>query len=515
LALSASFSISAGSVPQNFYQKHLRKSRTASNTREIQAKQAMGRLAARITGREFPNSVSQSPSSNSIIVKEEHLSQILNQPYSSDSLNKALILQKRLSRPNYLLNEYIALCYWHTGQTIKAVELGNSVLRELESPKIRRILFSQAISERSFDLALHHLEKSGLSRYSMIIAQTRIFIGKADLPLILPALILLAFLAFGMKFIYRITKKTTADRSSKQQAFIPEEKFFSPECSEADKTFEKEAMESNTSAEFQTFYSESALTVQTENPAINDFAEIKNHESSIKSDLLDAEPSNFEMSQHSEILEETRLEIPETLNVAQQPDLNPETFSFGNETLKTFFLSLQLSLSQNMTRMISIISDSRSARKAAFALNLGKLFANDDYKTLLIDCNNASPFLHEEMGLSSVPGISDLTDPDCEITSIFRSSGLPQLYYITCGTIQDEITNISETAWDLLLDYCRKNYEIIILILPEAKFLSQNLNMIKNTGILLINDNSVPAELGINSIKSMNELKLLGELTVN
>jgi len=485
----------ASSAPQNFHQKHLRNSRSASDSSEIQKRNALGRLAARISGRDIP--LSSPPSSDQTLITEEQLLDLISRPYSSESLNRALLSMERLPRQNHALNKYIALCYWHTGQTIKAVELGNSILRELESPEIRKILYSQAISERNYDLALHHLEKTGLSKSAALFAKARLLIKKADLPLVFPVLLFLATLAGGMKLATALFKKR-----------------FINNVGRTDQTILKKHATSSLTEDIR------EPTSNTTNDVFADSVIIADHyllQSSV------ARPINSAITENCtfQALEDAKNEsLPEDRSLVElfEPPLtetSQASLSLDKETLKTLFVSLQLSLSQHMIRMISIASESRSALKARLALKLGSLFAENDYKTLLLDCNNTGTFLHEELGIKEFPGISDLADPDCEFTSVFRASNETQLFYVTCGMQPAEADSLPASAWELLLDYCRKNYEIIILILPETEIVCQNISMISNTVMLILDDEQENSHQSsfTDIIKSHPDIKLLGRLS--
>lgn len=524
MALSPAMAVGANFVSQNFYQQHLRKSRTASGSNSIQSKQAIGRLGARLTGRDLP--AIQIPPADVTIINENSLSNIIKLPYSSDSLAKALQLKERMTRPNNLLNEYIALCYWQTGQTIKATELGNSVLRELESPALRRILYSQAMSERSYDLALHHLEKAGLSESSTLAAKIKIFIKKTDFPLLIPVLLFLAALAFGMKIIMAILRRMTRSALAKRTPACTTGIFQNNESSDKlthndikqlitdDNHGETSVYLTDVSEGIHTPYNQSSNYPEnsindqfSERPSSDNYPEAVSPEAPYFSELPSTNSDRFDRC--SAIFTE-----PEDSSIKPSTQIN---LGFDDETLTTLFVSLQLSLSQHMIRMLSIVSEASSAPKAELALKLGKMFAGDDYKTLLIDCNNTAPFLHEELCTPAASGISDLADPDCEITSIFRPAGTSQLFYITCGMKPFEADCLSESAWELLLDYCRKNYEIIILILPDYELIRQNTYLVRNTGMLIIDKEFDGNHLtGFDDLLAMHtDIKLFGKLSSN
>lgn len=177
------------------------------------------------------------------------------------------------------------------------------------------------------------------------------------------------------------------------------------------------------------------------------------------------------------------------LNALEQHFDNKSGF-IEPESARLFFLGLQLALSEKMMRTLGITSATENANRALAAFQLARMFADDDYKTLLIDANDSGQFLHEIYGCEPAPGLADLINPDNSFATVFRKTEQAQLTLLTCGSETTGFSDLSDQALELLLSYCRKNFEIIILILPVADKLREKLSIIKDFGVVFLDSNA-------------------------
>lgn len=549
--------------PQNFYQQHLRSSRNASDQNEVRASKAMGKLAARISGQPLPRSIS--PAAATTITSDADVIELLKTAPGHHGLGVAQSLKSRLSHQNLLLEEYIARCYWAVGENTRAAELSNALLIEYESPSLRRFLANDAQKKGSHELAKHHLAKSDVTETKMLFVRLQIWLSEVSLFTVLFAVLFL-FIMFYKKPGIKAFKIGSQAMGAAETAKVSQ--IIENEASKSDKT--------DNNAKLRKSFSRKGKNKQTKTSVIHDLKPVRegisgsafsqpapvipdqtneqaNHTEFLNSPaqtIMESSPVSAHFPLHSDSAPETidkskgsDFSIPDesprpSLGCSNDPSakliregIDLPTGSrhdvleqhFDNQlgfiepkSARLFFLGLQLALSDKMMRTLGITSSTENANRALAAFQLAKMFADDDYQTLLIDANDSGQFLHEIYCCEPAPGLADLINPDNSFATVFKKTEQTQLTLLTCGSEATGFSDLSNQALELLLSYCRKNFEIIILILPVATRLQEKLSIIKNFGVVFL-DCYPPGE-GSNFHKlpmAANSLSVLGKILSN
>lgn len=467
-----------------FYQQHLRNSRVASESRESDADLAMGKLAARLSGKKQP--CRHTLPINEIRANPENIATLLKLNPGPETLATANKLKNMLTGPHLPLEEYIARCYWATGQNFAASKLSTTLLKQIESPTLRRLLFTDAMHSGNYSLARHHLAKTGLRGEAYLRALAQIVLAEAGFPMIilavLFAVLILILCWLNMKRFFRYGQSR-----------------FSPFPASTPTTVLMECSQSGDDKEAQ-------QALPKVSPAIS--------ENMPKTDLPDAPYPNNE--QEDSMLEEVASHSKK-MKENQAPHFNNELGFANEDSARLFFLSLQLAVSEKMLRIIGITSTTRNTNKAIAAMQLARRFGEDDYKTLLIDANDHGPLLNEIDGCDKSPGLSELADPETHFSTICHSTNLNQLSLIACGNKRSGFTDLPEQTWVRLLSYCRSNFEIVVIILPSVENLTDRFTLLQQFGLILIeedtNDNDELAAIEL--LKSAEKLAILGQVKLS
>lgn len=176
---------------------------------------------------------------------------------------------------------------------------------------------------------------------------------------------------------------------------------------------------------------------------------------------------------------------------------------------------IQYSRGQNA--VILVTSVSKGCGGSFVARNLGAAFAFDVEKTaLLIDCNLASPSVHQLLRNAAVPGLTDyLENPALDIEKIIHPLGIARYRLITAGKRREAPEELFTSGkMRQLIDTARRRYR-------ERFILMDGPPMSKNADIRILSDLAdyviVVARYGrtthtqlANCLDAVNDKKLLG-----
>jgi polysaccharide biosynthesis transport protein len=133
--------------------------------------------------------------------------------------------------------------------------------------------------------------------------------------------------------------------------------------------------------------------------------------------------------------------IPPISNLKSSPEDEEFTVfhypkSSASEAFKVLRTRLQFSkLNEKKTKSILITSSVPGEGKTTIAANLAGSFALSDLKTVIVDCDFRKPRIHSFFKESRSPGLVDYLFDNCELKDIIRPTKLSNLFYIPCGTI--------------------------------------------------------------------------------
>ncbi len=603
------FPVTAFARTPDFYQRHLRNSRSQTASASAKARKAMGKLGARLSGKKTttkrpPPAIATRISSNDIVA-------LLKMKPGKESLTIALILKESFPEQSLLLDEFIARSYWAIGDNNSARTKSIELLKSLESQNLRKELFLDALERKDYEMALHHIEGAGLSPAQKFLKIFQIKYGILIWPLFF--FMLLPIIYFLRKKQSNPTAQSDTQTASSLQNCSADKDFKPPTPSsllsseaianlpvqekvevgfqQASEIFHQSETENEPAinlfdSEFRYCFSEiegfsfclGTESTETEQTSDIEFKKQEPDENAIdKTQVIESfveveiEPSSHDVTEeevviYHELQEEADLNISvsavfmtahkentdsiadliiEEINLTQETNAAsdiplqyqacessheanesavsnsasyaPNTGFNNDDNLKLFFVGLQLRISETSIRIIGVTSADENANRALVALQIAECFANDDYKTLIIDADFTYPRLYSLLEMPDTPGFANLIETESHFSSLFRPTSINQLHFLACGEPCENVKEMTIQAWELLLDYSRKNYELIIIVLPPDSHLHNQMPIIERIGIIELgkeNDNKSPSDSALSWFdQNQTNLQILGVLT--
>jgi tyrosine-protein kinase Etk/Wzc len=130
-------------------------------------------------------------------------------------------------------------------------------------------------------------------------------------------------------------------------------------------------------------------------------------------------------------------------------------------------LSLAYAHGARVPLIVTITSPGEGDGKSFLAANLALVFAEGGYPTLLIDGDMRRGLLHQRLGASRRPGLTDYLRGEVGVDAIVQATAYPSLTLIGCGTRASNASELlgSQRTTDLV-DSLRPNYRVILVDSP-------------------------------------------------
>lgn len=193
----------------------------------------------------------------------------------------------------------------------------------------------------------------------------------------------------------------------------------------------------------------------------------------------------------------------------------------ASESFKALRTRILYSKLETELRTILVTSSVPGEGKTTVALNLSGSFALADKKVLLMDCDLRKPRIHAIFEAERFPGLSDYLFSKVTLEDITRQSKLPNLNYITSGTIPPNPSELlgSKQMFDFL-EKLKSIYDVIILDSPP--FISvtdpEILSRISDGTMLIVQANKTPMDAFLKTYGRINDIdnhKFLGSVLNN
>lgn len=172
-------------------------------------------------------------------------------------------------------------------------------------------------------------------------------------------------------------------------------------------------------------------------------------------------------------------------------------------------------LEESDSKVAVITSPTEDELIPSMIAKLGKAFANNDNKVLLIDSNFRTPSLQKEFNVSNSKGLADILLKDANINQCLSSTSLENLHLLSAGSTSMNSTSLlGSKKLKSLLDNLSREYDVI-LINSCSILTSQGTSALSehcNTPILITaSENTKNSELK-NSVDVLNKqnAKILG-----
>lgn len=179
--------------------------------------------------------------------------------------------------------------------------------------------------------------------------------------------------------------------------------------------------------------------------------------------------------------------------------IHEKSDSIYSEAFRVLRTRIQFSKMNNGgVKAIHITSSTPQEGKTTIAINIAGSFAQTNKRTVILDCDLRKPRMHTVFKAQRFPGFTDYFLGHTDLESIIHKSKLPNLDFITCGTIPPNPSEIlgSEQMIDLLA-MLKTRYDLIVLDSPPiiAVTDSEILSRIADSTILVAASGETEIEL--------------------
>lgn len=179
------------------------------------------------------------------------------------------------------------------------------------------------------------------------------------------------------------------------------------------------------------------------------------------------------------------------------------------EAYKMLRTNIMFSIPDEKCRKIMISSPNQHEGKSITSINLGIVFAQNNAKVLLIDCDLRLPTIAKKLEISSVPGLSNMLIGLSEKEAVIHhlENGLD---VIPAGEIPPNPSELLGSAkMKTLIQGLEEDYDYIILDTPPVNVVSDSLNLLSMvSGVALVIRCNVANQESVDT--AVNKLKLTG-----
>jgi len=138
-------------------------------------------------------------------------------------------------------------------------------------------------------------------------------------------------------------------------------------------------------------------------------------------------------------------------------------------------------------KTIALTSPEKGDGKTTVVSNLAVAFAEEGYKTLVIDTDFRRPQLHNYFGLANDPGLTDYLNGKLPIQKLLKDSELGYLKIVTAGSGTDRPESIvSSKEFKQFLKKMEDVFDVIILDTPPFGIISDSTTLLKNADVTLL-----------------------------
>lgn len=138
-------------------------------------------------------------------------------------------------------------------------------------------------------------------------------------------------------------------------------------------------------------------------------------------------------------------------------------------------------------KTIALTSPEKGDGKTTIVSNLAVAFAEEGYKTLIIDTDFRRPQLHNYFGLSNDTGLTDYLKGKLPIQKLLKDSELGYLKIVTSGSGTDRPeTIVSSKEFKQFLKKMEGVFDVIILDTPPFGIISDSTTLLKDADVTLL-----------------------------
>jgi len=180
--------------------------------------------------------------------------------------------------------------------------------------------------------------------------------------------------------------------------------------------------------------------------------------------------------------------------VAKKPDsLHAEAY----RALRTRIQFSKLDQKRGIQTLLVTSSAPREG-KTTTAVNIAGTFAQANKRTVIVDCDLRKPRMHTVFKAQRFPGFSDYFFGQSTYEEIIHKSELPNLFYITAGTIPPNPSELlSSDQMVAFLEKLKSEFDMIVIDSPPIVAVtdSEIISRLVDAAILVVSANNTEIEL--------------------
>ncbi len=183
---------------------------------------------------------------------------------------------------------------------------------------------------------------------------------------------------------------------------------------------------------------------------------------------------------------------------------------FASEAIRRLKNNIVYQHGHNPPKTIAITSAEKGDGKSTIASNLGVAFAQEGFKTLLLDVDFRRPKVHTYFGLKNEPGLIDYLNGKVPFLKLFKSTDLKYLKVVSSGseTFQPE-TVVSNKNFNTFLEEVKEAFDVVIIDTPPFGIISDSTALLKKADTTILVTKYRKTNRGI-FVKTLDELERIG-----
>lgn len=189
----------------------------------------------------------------------------------------------------------------------------------------------------------------------------------------------------------------------------------------------------------------------------------------------------------------------------------------GREAYKRLRTNVMIALTEISEKehyVLGITSAQPSEGKSSVAVNLAYSLAELGHSVLLVDVDLRRPSIHEKIGVTQEPGLSDILTGDEDFgTTILKYTSTEndtRFDFMTSGSNSERPSEIlNSSRFRKMIEVLSGAYDYLILDLPPVGPVVDAVNVSKLTDglLLVVRENHCPKELLVSSVEQLKYAK--------
>ncbi len=183
---------------------------------------------------------------------------------------------------------------------------------------------------------------------------------------------------------------------------------------------------------------------------------------------------------------------------------------FASEAIRRLKNNIVYQYGHTPPKTIAVTSAEKGDGKSTIASNLGVAFAQEGYKTLLLDVDFRRPKIHTYFGLENEPGIIDYLNGKIAFLKLFKPTDLKYLKVVSSGSETFQPANIvSNKNFKIFLEEVKEAFDVVIIDTPPFGVISDSTALLKTAESTILVTKYRKTNRGI-FVKTLEELNRIG-----